>query len=236
MSLRIPVAAAAVVLLGGLLVPRPAVAQADQAKRIRDATAAFHEIMNAPDKAIPREILEKAQGIAVFPGLIKAGFIFGGQRGHGVLSARDPRTGAWSVPAFLTMTGGSWGAQIGGEQIDLVLVVMNRRGLDSLVGNQVKLGAQLSATAGPVGRTAEASTDAALRAEILSYSRSRGLFAGVTVNGAVIQPDTDANDAFYGRPFTTSQIVFQHEARPRPPVDAWDRTLQQYAAVAAPHR
>jgi len=200
----------AIVVLASLAIlasPLPASAQADQAKRIRDAAAVFTEIMSVPDKAIPSEILEEAEAVAVFPNLIKAGFVFGGQRGKGVISLRDRETGTWSRPGFLTLTGGSWGAQIGGEAIDLVLVVMNRKGVDSLVSSKFKIGGEASAAAGPVGRSAEASTDAALRAQILSYSRSRGLFAGVTVNGSVVEPDEDSNEAFYGHPYTTVELV-----------------------------
>jgi lipid-binding SYLF domain-containing protein len=185
----------------------PASAQADQAKRIRDAASVFSEIMSAPDKAIPSEILERAEAVAVFPNLIKAGFVFGGQRGKGVLSVRNRETGAWSQPAFLTLTGGSWGAQIGGESIDLVLLIMNRKGVDSLVSSKFKIGGDASASAGPVGRSAEASTDAAMRAQILSYSRSRGLFAGVTINGSVVEADEDSNQAFYGQPYRTADLV-----------------------------
>lgn len=197
----------ALAFLAVVLAVLPVSAQSDQAKRLGDAASVFTEIMSVPDKAIPSEILERAEAVAVFPNLIKAGFIFGGQRGKGVISVRNRATGTWSQPAFLTMTGGSWGAQIGGEAIDLVLVVMNLKGVDSLLSSRFKIGGDVSAAAGPVGRSAEASTDATMRAQILSYSRSRGLFAGVTVNGSVVEADDDSNRAFYGQQYGSAEIV-----------------------------
>jgi lipid-binding SYLF domain-containing protein len=207
-------------------VPR---AQSEEATRITDAITVLSEIMEAGDDAVPRSILEKAEGIAVFPSLIKAGFIVGGSRGHGVISARDPKTGAWSAPAFLTITGGSVGAQIGAQAVDLILVVQNRRGLEQLVRNQFKIGADASVAAGPVGRDASASTDIQLRAQILSYSRTRGLFAGVTLNGSTIRQDRDANDRFYGLGYRTGQIVFDGRAGSPAPVADWKAALDKYS-------
>ena len=180
----------------------------DEARRVAAATVVLNEMRDAPDKAIPQSIYDKAEAIAIFPSVKKAGFVVGGQWGRGVISVREAQTRAWSSPAFLTLTGGSVGAQIGGTEIDLILVIMNRRGVERLLANEVKLGAEVSAAAGPVGRAAEASTDLQLRAEILSYSRSRGLFAGATVNGSAIKEDLDANMRFYGRPFSSEDIVF----------------------------
>ncbi len=217
----------ALACLGTLLAAGPARArQSDEADRIRDATTVLSEIMSAPDKAIPRSVTAKAEAIAVFPSTLKAGFIFGGQRGRGIVSVRDRATGHWSPPAFLTLTGGSFGAQIGGQAVDVVLVIMNRRGLENLLRNQFKLGVDASATAGPVGRDAEASTDIQLRAQILSYSRSRGLFAGVTVKGSSIKQDRDANDRFYGSPYRTRDIVLDGRATARPPVGVWLQALE----------
>lgn len=170
----------------------------DETKRINDAVLVLQDIMAAGDKAAPQSIMEKAAGIAVFPSLLKGGFVVGGQRGHGVLSVRSKKDGTWSAPAFLTITGGSIGAQIGGQAIDLILVVQNDRGLEQLVKNQFKLGAEAGVAAGPVGREAAAATDIQMRAQILSYSRARGLFAGITLNGATIRQDRDANERFYG--------------------------------------
>lgn len=207
----------------------PSLAQSDEARRISDAVIVLSEIMEAGDQSVPRSILEKAEGIAVFPSLIKAGFIVGGQRGRGILSARDPKTGQWSSPAFLTITGGSIGAQIGAQAVDLILVVQNRRGLEQLVRNQFKIGADASVAAGPVGRDASASTDIQMRAQILSYSRTRGLFAGVTLNGSTIRQDRDANDRFYGMGYRTGQIVFDGRGGAPDPVGEWKAALDKYS-------
>lgn len=200
----------------------------DEAKRVAEATTVFAEIMAAEDKAIPRAILGSAEGIAVFPSTIKVGLGIGAMRGRGILSARG-QGGAWSAPAFLTLTGGSIGLQIGGQSTDLVLVISNRRGLENLVRNQFKVGAGASVAAGPVGRDAQASTDIQMRAQILSYSRARGVFAGVTLNGSTIRQDGDANQRFYGRPLQTRQIVFESLSHPPEPVAAWQSILQRLA-------
>lgn len=218
-----------VVTLAAVLVPfvLRAQSESEEAQRVRDAATIFGEVMAAEDKAIPQAILAKAQGLAVFPSTLKAGFIFGGMRGRGVVAARTPN--GWSGPAFLTLTGGSFGLQIGGQAADLILVIMNRKGLESLVNNQFKIGADASAAAGPVGRDAQASTDIQLRAEILSYSRARGLFAGVTVNGSTIRQDADANQRFYRMPLTTRDIVFGGKGGSPEPVGLWRQTLARYA-------
>jgi lipid-binding SYLF domain-containing protein len=173
--------------------------------------------------------MESALGIAVFPSLLKGGLVFGAQHGRGILSVRDKKGGGWSSPAFLTITGGSFGAQIGGQAIDLILVIKDQRGLEQLVKNQFKVGADASVAAGPVGREASAATDIQMRAQILSYSRSRGLFAGVTLNGSTIRQDRDANDRFYGMGYRTGQIVFEGLAGSPDPVGAWKATLTKYA-------
>ena len=199
-----------------------------EAKRIAEATLVFKEIMDAGDSAIPAAILDKAEGIAVFPSTIKAGLVVGGQRGRGILSARG-ESGTWSAPAFLTLTGGSIGLQIGGQATDLILVIMNRRGLENLVRNQFKVGADASVAAGPVGRDAQAATDIQMRAQILSYSRARGVFAGVSITGSTIRQDTDANQRFYGKPYETKQIVFERLGGAPEPVAAWRDTLNKYS-------
>lgn len=201
----------------------------DEAKRIAEAAIVLEEIMAAGDKAVPRSIMDKAEGIAVFPSLIKGGLVVGGQRGRGVLSVRDRKNGGWSSPAFLTITGGSIGAQFGGQAIDLVLVINDQRGLEQLVKNQFKIGADAAVAAGPVGRDASASTDIQLRAQILSYSRARGLFAGVTLNGSTIRQDRDANERFYGMGYRTGQIVFDGLGGSPEPVANWKATLTKYA-------
>jgi lipid-binding SYLF domain-containing protein len=207
-------------------------AQAEQAERIRNATTVLDEIMGAADQAVPANVLENAEAIAVFPGTIKGGFVLAAHRGKGIISARDQATRAWSPPAFLTVTGGSVGAQIGAQSIDVILVVKNRRGLENLLQNQFKVGADGSVAAGPVGRSAEASTDIQMRAEILSYSRARGLFAGVSLNGAAIRQDRDANENFYGDPYRTRSIVLDGKAKPSKhseDVEAWIKALDRYA-------
>lgn len=201
----------------------------DEARRISDSIIVLDEIMAAADQSVPRSILEKAVGVAVFPSLLKGGFVVGGQRGKGILSVRDKQTGLWSAPAFLTITGGSVGAQIGGQAIDLILVVNNERGLEQLVKNQFKVGADAGVAAGPVGREASAATDIQLRAQILSYSRARGLFAGITLNGSTIRQDRDANERFYGTAYRTGQIVYEGRAGAPQSVAAWKETLAKYA-------
>lgn len=210
----------------------PALAQkrdkSDEVERMKNAATVFTEIMGAEDKAIPKAILDKAEGIAIFPDTLKIGFGVGGHRGRGVLLARS-QDGAWSSPAFMTLTGGSFGAQIGGQAIDIVLVIMNRRGVENLVRNRFKLGADASVAAGPLGRDAEASTDLAMRAEILSYSRTRGLFVGVSLKGTVVKADADANRDFYGAPLTTRQIVFEHKGGAPAPVGELKAVVGRYA-------
>jgi lipid-binding SYLF domain-containing protein len=222
----------AVVVLAALVIANPLLAQEsseDEVKRITDAMIVLDEIMGAADKAVPRSVMEKAEGIAVFPSLLKGGIGIGASRGHGILSVRDKKTGGWSSPAFLTITGGSFGAQFGFQSIDLVLVINNQRGLEQLVKNQFKVGADASVAAGPVGRDASASTDIQMRAQILSYSRSRGLFAGVTLNGSTIRQDRDANERFYGTGYRTGQIVFDGLAVSPDAANAWQAALAKYA-------
>ncbi len=225
-SLASAAALAAVVLFLSSLPSAQETQNTDEAKRVRDATSVFGEIMGAEDKAIPQAILGKAEGIAIFPDTVKAGFIIGGTRGRGILSVRTA-TG-WSAPAFMTLTGGSFGLQIGGQAADIILVINERRGLENLVRNQFKIGADASVAAGPVGRDAGAATDIQLRAQILSYSRARGLFAGVTINGSTIRQDVDANERFYGKRLDTRQIVFDEAAGTPDMVAPWLDALVRY--------
>jgi lipid-binding SYLF domain-containing protein len=208
-------------------------AQATQAERIRHATTVLDEIMAAPDQAIPASVLEKAEAIAIFPSTIKGGFVLSAHRGKGIISVRDRATNTWSPPAFLSITGGGIGAQIGAQAIDLILVVMNRRGVENLLQNQFKFGAGAEATAGPVGRSVEASTDLQMRAQILSYSRARGLFAGASLNGAAIRQDREANEDYYGAPHRTRDVVLDHRAKVpanAEEIDAWWAALAKYVA------
>jgi lipid-binding SYLF domain-containing protein len=232
MHARVLAAVAAVVLMTGDAAPLTAGRAQDkdesnEMERVTAATAVFSEIMAAEDRAIPGAVLGKAEGIAVFPSTIKAGFVVGGMRGRGILSARG-QSGTWSAPAFLTLTGGSIGLQIGGQATDLVLVIMERRGLENLVRNQFKIGADASVAAGPVGRDAQAATDLQLRAQILSYSRARGVFAGISINGSTIRQDIDANERFYGRRLDTRQIVFERLGGAPEPVSGWREVLGRH--------
>ena len=177
--------------------------QSKNAKRVSDATSQsqkaariFTEIMNIPDQAIPQKLLDEAEAVAVFPGVIKAGFIVGGRGGRGVISRRVK--GGWSAPAFFNLAGGSVGLQIGASSTDFVLLFMNDEALGGLLKDKFEIGGEGSVAAGPVGRSASASTDALLKAGIVSYSRSKGLFAGLEVKGVVISPDNDLNLAVYG--------------------------------------
>jgi lipid-binding SYLF domain-containing protein len=173
------------------------------AGRAESAATVLGEIMSAPDKGIPEEVLGSAKCVAVVPTLLKGGFIFGGARGKGMATCRTPD--GWSAPAPFIMTGGSFGFQIGVQGVDLVMLIMNERGMQALLSSQFKLGADASAAGGPVGRHAEAATDWKMRAEVLTYSRARGLFAGVTINGALVRQDEDATREIFGRmvPFKT---------------------------------
>ena len=173
--------------------------------RLDRAAKVLQEIMNAPDKGIPDEVMEKAKCVAVVPHLIKGGFIFGAENGKGVATCRTPH--GWSAPAFFTVTGGSWGAQIGVEGVDLVMVFMTDKGAARLLADNVKLGADASAAAGPVGRHASAGTDWKLDTEVLTYSRAKGAFAGVTLNGSDLRRDDKSNEAFYGKNVTAHDIL-----------------------------
>lgn len=219
----------AVALAAAAVIAAPrALVQSDEADRVREATTVLREIMNAPDHAIPNSVAGKAEGIAVFPSVLKGGFVFGGEWGRGIISVRDHEKGTWSSPAFLTIAGGSFGAQIGGQAVDLVLVIMGRRGLNQLLGNQFKIGVDAAAAAGPVGRNAEASTDIQMRAQILSYSRSRGLFIGATLSGATVKGDQDANERFYGARLQSRDIVIDGRGGTPAPVPAWTAALVKY--------
>ena len=165
-------------------------------RRSNDAATVFNEIMGAPDNSIPKELIEKAQAIAVFPSVLKAAFVFGGREGKGVISRRTDA--GWTTPAFFNLGGGSFGAQIGADKTDYVLLIMNEKGLNGLLGDKFEIGGEVGVAAGPVGREASAATDAQLNAEILTYSRSKGLFAGVALKGTAITPDNNLNEAFYG--------------------------------------
>src|SRR5579859_1692215 len=186
----------------------PAYAQKDENNRIRNAGKVMVEILNVPDD-IPAELLEKAECVIVLPSVMKAAFIVGGSYGRGVMSCRSGPdfNGHWSAPAMMALEGASVGFQIGGQATDFVLLVMNKSGADAILTSQVKLGGDIAAAAGPKGRNAAASTDVTMRAEVLSYSRSRGLFAGVSLEGSTLRPDGDAQARIYGQGVSAKDIV-----------------------------
>lgn len=195
------------VVVTALLMATPAVAQLDKGdiEELSEAAAAVGEIRNVPDKGIPDAIWRKAECVVVIPSLKKAGFIVGAEGGDGVLSCRQGAT--WSSPVFMELTKGSVGLQAGVQATQLVLVIMNRRGLEKLLSNKVTLGTDASIAAGPVGRTASAATDAQMTAEMLSYSRSKGLFAGIDLSGGSLRPDKDANARAYGAGVTARDVA-----------------------------
>jgi lipid-binding SYLF domain-containing protein len=177
------------------------------ASRLTTSDEVFKEIMMAPDKGIPQELLEKSQCIVIVPGLKKGAFIFGGKYGRGFILCRASSGVGWSAPAGVTVEGGSFGFQIGGEETDAVMLVMNKRGAEKLLSSKFTLGADGSVAAGPVGRTTQADTDLQMQAEILTYSRSRGVFAGVALDGATLRPDKGSNSELYRNKHTNAQIV-----------------------------
>src|SRR5439155_9402465 len=179
-----------------------------QAKWLTEAAAVVHDLRAIPEKGIPEDTWNRAECVAVIPGLKKTAFVIGGEFGNGVISCRSGQT--WSAPVFLELQKGSAGFQIGAEQIDLVLLMMNRQGVDKLLDNKVNLGADASIAAGPVGRAGSASTDARLTAEILAYSRAQGLFAGMDLSGGVLRPEKDANAKAYGSAVTSRDVLFTH--------------------------
>lgn len=217
------------VWLAPLAAPSRMAAQSEEAARIQESILVFNEIMGAPDKAIPNAVLSRAEGVAIFPGTIKGGFVIGAQHGRGIISARIEGERAWSAPGFMSLTGGSFGAQIGAQAVDVILVVVNRRGLQKLVSNEFKIGVDAGVAAGPVGRDASVATDIQMRAEILSYSRSRGLFAGINLNGSSIRDDEDANRRFYGSPLKTAGVIFKRLPNEPAPAKEWQATLARYA-------
>ena len=198
-----------VLLIGGTLY-----AANKEQKRLENSGVVMQEIMNTPEN-IPREILEKADCVIVFPSVLKAAFVVGGSYGRGAMVCRTGGEfkGPWGAPAMYALEGGSIGFQIGGQATDLILLIMNERGASSILNSKVKLGADASVAAGPLGRDASADTDAYLRSEVLSYSRSRGLFAGVSLEGSTLRPDDDATAEVYGRKLTAREIVLGGKVR-----------------------
>ncbi|MGD0509488.1 MAG: lipid-binding SYLF domain-containing protein [Terriglobales bacterium] len=187
-------------------------AREDSVDRMQKSVDVLQSIMSTPDKGIPEEVLNGAKCVVIVPDLIKGGFVFGGKHGRGVASCRTPE--GWSAPAFVSVGGGSWGLQIGIEDIDLVMLVMNDRGLQHLLSSKIELTGEGSVAAGPVGRHTSAGTDILLNTEVLTYSRSRGVFAGLTLEGAVVEQDNDSTRAIYGKHMMFRNILSGHAATP----------------------
>ena len=199
-----------------------------EADRLENCGTVIKEIMDIPED-IPQDLVDKTECIIVYPSVLKAAFIVGGSYGRGAMTCRtgEHYTGPWSAPSMMALEGGSVGFQIGGQATDFVLLVMNPRGAHSILSSKVKLGADASAAAGPKGRTANASTDATLRAEILSYSRNRGLFAGISLEGSTVRPDNDGNERVYGKKVEAESIVFKGAVAVPPPAQKMIAYLNQ---------
>lgn len=208
-------------------------AQTKEADRLEAAARVFQEIMDTPDNSIPTDLLERSECIAIIPSMKKGGFIFGGRYGKGVVSCRrDEGKGPWGPPAMIALGGGSFGLQIGGAAVDVVMLVMDRDGVNSLLKNSFTLGGDASAAAGPVGRAGTAETDAYLKAKILSYSRSRGVFAGLELKGAVVRQDRDGNQNLYGKPVGAKDLLMHAQE----PIPADAQPLIQVLTKYSPER
>jgi len=208
--------------------PLAAAEDTKEADRLENCGMVLKEILDIPDD-IPQDLLDKSECVVIYPSVLKAAFVIGGSYGRGAMTCRtgEHYTGPWSAPTMMALEGGSVGFQIGGQATDFVLLVMNGRGAHSILSNKVKLGADASVAAGPKGRTASADTDVSLRAEVLSYSRSRGLFAGISLEGSTIRPDRDANERVYGKKLEAESIVFKGAVPVPPPAQKLVRTLNQ---------
>jgi lipid-binding SYLF domain-containing protein len=216
------------VVIGCLLVALPLMAQEKEQERLREAGEVLKEILNIPDN-IPQELLDKAECVVVLPSVKKGAFGIGGSYGRGAMTCRtgEKFTGPWSAPAMYALEGFNIGFQLGGQATDFLLLVMNPKGVDSLLKSKVKLGADAAAAAGPKGRTAQAATDVLMRAEVLSYSRSRGLFAGVSLEGSTLRQDNGANENLYGRKITAREIVRERKLSPPASAQTLLSTLNQ---------
>jgi lipid-binding SYLF domain-containing protein len=212
----------------------PSFAQDKEDQRLQDSYTVLKEILATPDKGIPRDLLDKSECVIVFPSVKKAAFVVGASYGRGVITCRSGQDlrGPWSAPAMFALEGGSVGFQIGGQATDFVLLVMNEGGANSVMSSKVKLGADASIAAGPVGRTTSAETDAVMKAQILSWSRSRGIFAGISLAGSTLRSDNGANKTVYGKDLSAKQIVREGEVKPteaaKPLVDLLDKTTPKH--------
>jgi len=228
----------AVVIVCAMVVAMSAKAQTMRGKDVKEGASqaeksakVLNEIMSTPDKGIPRDLLEKAECVLVFPKVVKGGFILGAQGGRGAASCRTKS--GWSAPAYFEIKGGSVGLQIGGEATDFVLLFMNESGMKSLLSDKFELGGEASIAAGPVGRTSSASTDAKMDAQILSYSRSKGLFGGVSLKGNVISPDKSDMEGTYGKGVKAETVLVMDKARAPQEVQVFPNALTQYSSRAS---
>ena len=210
----------------------PVLAQKKEEERVQNSGKVMQEILSAPD-SIPQSVLDKADCVVVLPSVLKAGFIIGGSYGRGVMTCRGGKDfqGKWGAPTMMALEGGSAGLQIGGEATDFVLLLMNSRSASGILSSKVKLGGDASAAAGPVGRTATAETDVTLRADILSYSRARGAFAGISLSGSTLRPDNDANKNLYGKKIEAKDIVLGGAVQSPPSASALISTLDKASPV-----
>jgi len=195
---------------------------------VEESGKVLKDIQEMPDQGIPEDLMRGCRAIAIFPNTVSGGFIIGGKYGQGIIMVRDEETGKWSAPAIFTIAGGSLGWQIGGQATDFVLLIMNRRSVDGILEGKFKLGADASVAAGPVGRAAEASTDAHLKGGILSYSRSRGLFAGAKLEGAVITEQSEGDEELYGKPLSAKDIIIRNKANMPKSADNVLKVLNKY--------
>jgi lipid-binding SYLF domain-containing protein len=220
--------------LSTLSIAKPA-SEKDEQERLENSGKVIQEILNVPDD-IPQDLLDKARCVVVLPSVLKAAFVVGGSYGRGVMVCRTGNnfSGPWGAPAMYALEGGSFGFQIGGEATDFVILIMNDRGMNSLLHSKVKLGADASVAAGPKGRSASAESDAYLRAEMLSYSRARGAFAGISLEGTTLRPDKDANERLYGKGVTAASIVMEKKVDAPPAAHTLISALQHSTPVLKP--
>jgi lipid-binding SYLF domain-containing protein len=227
-KVTVTVFASLLVLAISIQSPAGQASKAEERERAQKAASAFQEIMGAPDQGIPQELLDRAQCVAVFPSVKKGGFIVGGQYGKGLISCRRAQ-GSWGSPAYFTIGGGSFGLQIGGQAVDLVLLVMNKSGVEGLLQDKFEIGAGAAVSAGPVGRNAHVSTDVLLKSQIISYSRSRGLFGGLELKGAVITQDKSANKDIYEQEISAREIIVDGKVRTPTTIRIFPSALRKFS-------
>lgn len=218
-----------VILTGALVFSAAAWAESNKWTRlVEESGKVLAEVQQMPDEGIPDELLNKCSAIAIIPSAVSAGFVIGGQYGQGILMVRNEKGGKWSPPAIFNIVGGSFGFQIGGEATDLILLIMNRRSVDGILQGKFKLGVDAAVAAGPVGRKAQAETDIQLKGGIFSYSRSRGLFAGIKLDGAVVTQNREGNEGLYGTSLSAEEIVLENKVKMPKSADGVLKVLNQY--------